>query len=553
MFNRIVKIAHLAITSGVLALPAASGAAELLVPLPYTTIQSAINAAGTGDKVRIAPGVYTENISVGGKNISIEAFNTNFDTIIDGGANGSVVTFSGSETPECVLRNLIIRNGKASQGAGVNGNSTLATIKNCTIGGNVATGNGGGVFGHAGLLQNCVITLNQAANGAGIAGSEGTIDTCKIIVNKATATGGGLYDVTGVIQFSEITNNEAATRGGGLNQINAIVTGNLIKANAVTTPGPTDTPASSGGGANDCSGTMTLNMILENLSNGDGGGIANSDALFQNNIIAENGARRGGGMATCTGRIENNTIWGNNALSQAGGCFNLGSLVTNCIIFGNSAPANPQWDGTAVPTFSCVQAWAGGQADIITAAPQLEDPTAGRFRLLSSSPCVDAGKFIAGLNNDFEGDPRPFDGSAEPRGDGSNIDIGADEFMPANIDLASQWISVKTKYSGKTGQQNTQMQGSLIVGNVGAETIAQTFGIQVFLSADITLDASDQPVGKLITAKNLKTGKTKKAKVKIKLTNQPVTGQYLIALADSGNTVSEANEFNNIAVYGPLP
>jgi len=38
--------------------------------------------------------------------------------------------------------------------------------------------------------------------------------------------------------------------------------------------------------------------------------------------------------------------------------------------------------------------------------------------------------FVAGIDDDFEGHPRPMDGTATPRGDGSDLDIGADEYMP---------------------------------------------------------------------------------------------------------------------------
>jgi len=36
--------------------------------------------------------------------------------------------------------------------------------------------------------------------------------------------------------------------------------------------------------------------------------------------------------------------------------------------------------------------------------------------------------YIADLTKDFEGDPRGYDGTPEPRGDGSDFDIGADEY-----------------------------------------------------------------------------------------------------------------------------
>lgn len=53
------------------------------------------------------------------------------------------------------------------------------------------------------------------------------------------------------------------------------------------------------------------------------------------------------------------------------------------------------------------------------------------YHLQSTSPCIDAGCYIEGLTQDFEGDPRPWNGTSEPRGDGSKFDIGADEYIGA--------------------------------------------------------------------------------------------------------------------------
>jgi hypothetical protein len=524
------------------------------VPLPYISIQQAIDAAAPGDTIQIAPGTYTENINLKGKNITIRAFNTNFETVIDGGQAGPVVTFKGNEPATCMIRNLTLRNGKAANGAGVLGNSTFATLRNCVIGGNTATGNGGGIHGFSGLIQKCTITQNQAANGGGISDSDGLIDSCVITINRATAMGGGIANSPGIIQFNEITRNEAAIAGGGINASNGYIIGNLLDENIVTAAGPAASPASFGGGINDAGGTVTLNRITNNVSGGDGGGMANSPGVIQNNIIAGNGARRGGGLATCTGRIENNTVWGNVAAFQGGGSLNLGPLVANSIFYNNSAPTDSQWAGANVPTYSCVQGWTGGQIDILTADPQLEAPGNGRFDLLPSSPCIDAGRFVPGLTTDYEGDPRPFNGTDALRGDGSDIDIGADEFMPANLDVAATWASVNSKTKGKPGKLKTSIQGQLFVASTGSEQVTTPFFAQFFLSNDPVWDPSDQAVGKLVAVKKLKPGKSKKAKCKIKLpVNQTVTGQYLIGVADSGNHVPESNEANNIAVWGPLP
>ena len=100
----------------------------------HATIQAGINAALPGDTVIGAPWTYYENINFGGKNITVTS-TTPDDwacveaTIIDGGYNNSVVTFSGSESSACQLRGFTIRNGNADWdimcGGGIIGNETL--------------------------------------------------------------------------------------------------------------------------------------------------------------------------------------------------------------------------------------------------------------------------------------------------------------------------------------------------------------------------------------------------------------------------------------------
>jgi len=51
------------------------------------------------------------------------------------------------------------------------------------------------------------------------------------------------------------------------------------------------------------------------------------------------------------------------------------------------------------------------------------------YHLQPTSPCIDAGSYVSGLSQDYEGDPRPWDAIGELRGDGSDFDIGADEFI----------------------------------------------------------------------------------------------------------------------------
>jgi hypothetical protein len=144
----------------------------------------------------------------------------------------------------------------------------------------------------------------------------------------------------------------------------------------------------------------------------------------------------------CNGIIQNNTIWGNKSTgssSRGGGISSCWGTIQNCIIWGNSAYSNSQLDYSSDPLYCCIYHWTGEGTKNISINPQLVDPTNGNFHLKPTSPCIDAGEFISGLTKDFEGDNRPFNGTSELRGDGSDFDIGADEYVPSTTNVTS-WI-----------------------------------------------------------------------------------------------------------------
>jgi len=146
------------------------GATIFNVPDDYYTIQEGIFASVNGDTVLVAPGIYLENISFGGKNIVMISSGSMENTIIDGNNLWCTVRFSGNETNEAVLNGFTIQNGDDcvfSQGGGIYIDHSSPTLQNLIIRNNHAF-IGGGIFinmnSHP-IFENLLIMNN---NGVGI-------------------------------------------------------------------------------------------------------------------------------------------------------------------------------------------------------------------------------------------------------------------------------------------------------------------------------------------------------------------------------------------------
>jgi hypothetical protein len=80
---------------------------------------------------------------------------------------GSVITFSGQESPTCRLSGFTITAGEAKYGGGINGNGTHATIMKCVIYKNSAE-YGGAIYNTKGLIANCKIEDNRSTYGGAL-------------------------------------------------------------------------------------------------------------------------------------------------------------------------------------------------------------------------------------------------------------------------------------------------------------------------------------------------------------------------------------------------
>jgi hypothetical protein len=293
----------------------------------YSKIQSAINDANEGDVVIVSPGVYYENISFNGKNITVTSTDpNNWDiieqTVIDGNNLDSVVIFELGEDANCVLAGFTITNGIANSlefGGGIRVRFYLDSNS---------------VMHPAGpTIRNNLITYNMAEKGAGIS----------------------LYHSTARVLNNRIVNNYTTEfgQGGGMmivdcqEEPNAIIANNVIVGNS----------ALYGGGIR----------------------IVHSDVQTTNNLIAYNrGTWAGMGIYGTGEAVVNCILWGNgDDLYQC-------SATYCCIEDADAGEGNIADE----PNFVNAGYWDDANTP---GEPSDDFFVFGNYHLLPGSACIDAG------------------------------------------------------------------------------------------------------------------------------------------------------------------
>ena len=179
----------------------------------YSTIQSAIDAAVTGDIVEIANGTYTgegnKDLDFSGKAITLRSASGDPTLcVIDCEGNGRGFHFHSGEGPDSMIVGLTVTNGYIDDGVDQGGGifcwwNSSPTISNCRIIANTARLGGGiGCNESSPTLKNCCIVANSAisfsasSGGGGVSclsGSSPTLSNCTIGENSSDDGGGGVY------------------------------------------------------------------------------------------------------------------------------------------------------------------------------------------------------------------------------------------------------------------------------------------------------------------------------------------------------------------------
>jgi len=367
------------------------------MPTRFCTLRAAVQEANAHPgqyTIVLLPDTYV--LTIPGPNEDAAAtgdLDVTADLTIDGGpgaiidGNGAARIFQVLPPATLTLRNVTLQNGNAD-------------AENEPIGAPCYQA-GGAVCGEA-VLDHCVVQKNQAGQGGALYGAMTLTDTV-VQGNVAAGNGGGLYASSGPTSLvaSTVADNTGDV-GGGL----------FVATGATTLTGGTvvtGNKAKNGGGIavfGDASLTVAAAAFVQNTAHFEGGGVAlygGSPATFANTTIAGNKATTGAGFdvdATSGGATLNNvTIAGNTATSSGGGLAPAAPVALSNTVIGGNTPddcaggtlvsQNHNLVQHAAPT--CAYAPAGN--DVVGKDPMLGalDPQTNTMPPALHSPLLEGG------------------------------------------------------------------------------------------------------------------------------------------------------------------
>ncbi len=298
----------------------------------FTDIQSAVNAASSGDTVLVYPGTYTgagdQVVDTLGKSITIRGEDTTGDVVIDGEDERRCLLSSTAAAPSMLIERLTFLRGFAESGGGIKVTGHGPTFKWCSVRDCRASESGAGVVlsSSSAVFENCQVVGNEAeVNGGGILAmhSDAIFQNCSVTSNTSHYFGGGIWSDSCSFEFAGtiVSDNTTAHGGGG-----------------IRLSGPFATPT-----FEDC--TISNNNCDGSFSAGGGVYIYQSVATFRNCDMTNNfagGSTGSGGGVFCwssDSTFVECDISGNAVTQQGGGmkAYDCSPTLTTCDLSDNSA------------------------------------------------------------------------------------------------------------------------------------------------------------------------------------------------------------------------
>lgn len=445
----------------------------------YTSLQSALNAATSGDQIWVAKGTYKPSYDYGlGGGSRFNHFRMINGVAIYGGFAGNEssvserVNYGQGEANETILSGDLNDNGRDDNDcyhvfyhpSNYLLNNT-AVLDGFTItGGNANHTESGSIHQKGGGM------LNQGYN-VSLTNSPFVVN-CTFFNNASGSDAGGMYNINYANPtlnnckfISNISGTTMSGNGGAININNSspIISNCIFKSNY----------AYNGGGilitGTGSSPTFTNCLFTSNSIRiyGSGGAIflmgystpTFTNCTFTLNITTAEGSKGGAFCVQSSNPVLNNCIvWGNDARDgdefYLEGYSNYTTTLNYCC-YGNESGDVSVASGTFSPS------------NCITSDPQFVDSGNGDFRILGTSPCCDTG------NDTYNSQTYDIRGSGFPRkldkntGNVGTIDIGAYEYKFSNDPLPVELFFLKIMFKQEKVVLNWQTSSE--VNNYGFE------------------------------------------------------------------------------------
>jgi hypothetical protein len=340
------------------------------VPADQPTIQAALNVAGTGDVVLVAPGTYSgpgnHNLDFLGKDLTLRSEAGAQSTIIDGSGTDRAFYFHSGESGQALVEGFTIQNTYAMEGGAFFIMAASPSILDCVIRANIADQIGGGAYclESAASFTRCHIYDNQAGFVGGLYFEDSTpsLMYCTFQWNSGRQAVGGVAvrrQGKATIQDCIFNLNHASVQGGSGG-------GMLVDESEVTLARCSfNSNRAAAGGAMAVSGSTMLvadcmfieNEVFDSIGPTANGGAISSGAStmiiqrceFRGNKVfgCDDDLVRGGAIASGDVSLviseclfQDNAIQCGSPLPAMGGAlFVAGSPeISDCVFFRNHAP-----------------------------------------------------------------------------------------------------------------------------------------------------------------------------------------------------------------------